>query len=237
MTLRKAWIASIARVENPRISAKRMKVSHVVLSLGVGGLERNVINQVREGQALGQAVSVICVEEPGMLAEKVETLGGQLFSLRKPPGIRLSLFRRLRKILRDLCPDIVHTHQIGTLFYAGPVVASLGSVRTRVVHTEHGREPYTNSARRRWLGRLAGHYAERFFCLTHDMAAELIAQRIVPRSKVRVIDNGIDIDRFRERGDPDAAPVPRDSSRFPGHRQHRPSRRRQAPGCVDSIVR
>ena len=204
MSLGKAWIASIARVENPRISAKRMKVSHVVLSLGVGGLERNVINQVREGQALGQAVSVICLEEPGMLAEKVETLGGQLFSLRKPPGIRLSLFRRLRKILRDLCPDIVHTHQIGTLFYAGPVVASLGSVRTRVVHTEHGREPYTNSARRRWLGRLAGHYAERFFCLTHDMAAELIAQRIVPRSKVRVIDNGIDIDRFRERGDPDA---------------------------------
>jgi glycosyltransferase involved in cell wall biosynthesis len=36
------------------------------------------------------------------------------------------------------------------------------------------------------------------------MAAELIAQRVVPKSKLRVIDNGIDIDRFRERGDPHA---------------------------------
>ena len=44
---------------------------------------------------LGQSVSVICVEEPGMLAEQVEAFGGQLFSLSKPPGIRLSLFRRL----------------------------------------------------------------------------------------------------------------------------------------------
>src|SRR5271157_5812987 len=41
----------------------RLRVAHVVLSLNVGGLERNVINQVREGQALGQAVSVICLEE------------------------------------------------------------------------------------------------------------------------------------------------------------------------------
>src|SRR5271157_2593144 len=131
-----------------------MHVAHVVLSLDVGGLERNVINQVREGQALGQSASVICLEEPGMLAGKVEALGGQLFSLRKPPGIRLSVLRGLRAILRDLDPDIVHTHQIGTLIYAGPAVASLGRVRTRVVHTEHGREPYTNSPRRRWqIGR------------------------------------------------------------------------------------
>ena len=54
----------------------RLRVAHVVLSLDVGGLERNVINQVREGQALGQSVSVICLEAPGMLAEKVEALGG-----------------------------------------------------------------------------------------------------------------------------------------------------------------
>ena len=180
----------------------QLRVAHVVLSLNVGGLERNVINQVREGQAIGQSVSVICLEGPGVLAEQVETLGGRLISLEKPPGIRLSLFRRLRAILRDLDPDIVHTHQIGTLFYAGPAVASLWSVRTRVVHTEHGREPYTNSARRRWLGRLASLHADRFFCLSHDMAAEVIKHKIVPRWKVRVIDNGIDVDRCRERGDP-----------------------------------
>ena len=194
-----------------------MHVAQVVLSLDVGGLERNVINQVREGQALGQSVSVICLERPGVLAEQVEASGGRLISLEKPPGIRLSVFRQLRAILRDLGPDIVHTHQIGTLFYAGPAVASLGRVRTKVVHTEHGREPYTTSARRRWLGRLAGLYAERFFCLTRDMAEAVTAARIIPREKVHLIHNGIDLANFHRSHDrstvrrllgiPDNAPV------------------------------
>ncbi len=182
----------------------RLRVAHVVLSLDVGGLERNVLNQVREGQSLGQEVSVVCVTQPGVLASQVESLGGRLFCLHKRPGIKLATIVQMRNVFWALKPDIVHTHQIGTLFYAGPAVASLRRARTRVVHTEHGREPYATSVRRRWLGRLAGLHAQRFFCLTHDMAAELIKQRIVPKSKVRVIDNGIDIDRFREQGDPDA---------------------------------
>ena len=52
-----------------------MKVVHVVRSLDVGGLERNVINQVREGQKLGQIVTVVCLERPGVLAPRAEALG------------------------------------------------------------------------------------------------------------------------------------------------------------------
>ncbi len=192
-----------------------LKVTHVVLALDVGGSERNVINQVREGHALGQCVSVVCVERPGVLAPQVEALGGQLICLHKHPGIQAGLFGRMRAALRDLRPDIVHTHHIGTLFYAGP--AALGIGRARVVHTEHGRYPYADQMRTRWLGRLAGIHVDRFFCLTEAMASEVVANRIVPRRKVRVIMNGIDTAQYRERGDaaglrrslgiPDGAPV------------------------------
>ncbi len=78
-----------------------------------------------------------------------------MFCLHKRRGIKLATFVQMRNLSWALKPDIVHTHQIGTLFYAGPAVASLGRARTRVVHTEHGREPYMGSARRRWLGWLA----------------------------------------------------------------------------------
>ena len=142
----------------------RLRVAHVLLSLDVGGLERNVLNQVREGQALGQEVSVVCVTQPGVLASQVESLGGRLFWLHKRPGIKLATIVRMRNLFLALKPEIVHTHQIGTLFYAGPTVASLGRVQTKLVHTERGREPYPTSARRRWLGRLADfHVAPRRF--------------------------------------------------------------------------
>jgi glycosyltransferase involved in cell wall biosynthesis len=173
-----------------------LKVTHVVLSLDVGGLERNVINQVREGQKLGQDVSVLCLERPGVLADHVRDLNARVLSMDKRPGIRPSLIGRLRALLRELRPDVVHTHQIASLFYTG--LATRGREDPLLVHTEHGKEKYAERLRTRWLGRLGGRYAARFYCLSEDMAKAVIASRIVPKDKVYVIGNGIEMERFRQ---------------------------------------
>src|SRR3954470_7733679 len=103
--------------ENLRI--KPLDVVHVVLALDVSGLERNVVNQVREGQRLGQRVSVICLERPGTLAPRVEAMAGRVVALDKRPGLRPSLVLSLRRVMRELRPDVVHTHQLATLLYGG----------------------------------------------------------------------------------------------------------------------
>lgn len=180
--------------------SERLRVAHVVLSLDVGGLERNVVNQVREGQALGQSVSVICLERPGVLAPRVEELGGRVLCMHKRPGIRLSLIGRLRSVLRQLRPDIVHTHQIPTLFYTGLAARTMAT--GRVLHTEHGLPLFAKRLRTRWLGRLSGLHCERFFCLTQEMAREVGKYHIVPRRKIRVIRNGIETSGYRDAGDP-----------------------------------
>src|SRR4051794_12053333 len=95
-----------------------LRVTHVVLSLDVGGLERNVVNQVREGHELGQSVSVVCLEGSGTLAPQVEALGGRVISLDKRPGIRIEMIAKMKAVFRELRPDVVHTHQVGTLCYA-----------------------------------------------------------------------------------------------------------------------
>src|SRR4051794_40354137 len=97
----------------------RLNVTHVVLSLDVGGLERNVVNQIREGARLGQRVSVLCLERPGKLAPRAEALGARVLCVEKKPGLRPELFGRVRAALRSLRPAVVHTHQITALFYTG----------------------------------------------------------------------------------------------------------------------
>jgi glycosyltransferase involved in cell wall biosynthesis len=178
---------------------RTLNVTHVVLSLDVGGLERNVVNQVRLGGRLGQRVSVICLERRGALAGQAEQLGGQVYCLDKPPGLRLELIGRLTTAFRRLRPDVVHTHQVGSLFYSGPA-ARLARVPV-LVHTEHGVEDYA-SPRKRWLGRLAGRYAHRFYCLTEAMRAAVVACRVAPTLRARVIHNGIDTPSFRAPTDP-----------------------------------
>jgi sugar transferase (PEP-CTERM/EpsH1 system associated) len=175
-----------------------LHVTHVILSLDVGGLERGLINQIREGLKLGERISVICLERPGMLASHLTTLEVPILCLEKRPGIQLSLIGRLKRIFRDFRPDVVHTHQIGGLFYAGSA-ARRASVPV-IVHTEHGKENYAGSLRRRWLGRLSGRYAARVFCLSEDLAKTLRQNRIVPAHKIVVIPNGIDTSRFQACG-------------------------------------
>jgi glycosyltransferase involved in cell wall biosynthesis len=167
----------------------RLNVTHVVLSLDVGGLERNVVNQIREGSRLGQRVSVLCLERPGKLAPTAEALGARVLCVDKKPGLRPALLAPLRLALRALRPDVVHTHHVTALFYTGPVAFALGV--PVVVHTEHGRYDYAGRWLFRCLGKFAATFAQRFYCLTQDMATAVAAQQVVSRRKLRLIENGI----------------------------------------------
>ena len=173
---------------------RTMHVAHVVLTLDVGGLERNVVNQVREGRRIGQRVTVVCLEHPGTLAPRVEQLGATVLALGKGPGLKPAMIWRLARHFRRLRPDVVHTHQLATLLYAG-AAARLLRVPV-VIHTEHGREAYATRWRTRALGRVAGSFCDRFYCLTTNMAEEIQAARIVPSRKLRRIENGIDVSSF-----------------------------------------
>jgi glycosyltransferase involved in cell wall biosynthesis len=167
----------------------RFTVVHAVLSLDSGGLERVVLDLTREGIGLGQRVAIVCLERPGCLAPEAEALGARVVCVQKRTGLRPSTIGRVRSVLRELAPDIIHTHQLGLLLYTGPAASC------PIVHTEHGRSSDLRR-RRRWIGRLAVFHAARFFCVSRDVANEAMAYRIAPHRKVHVIPNGIDLTRF-----------------------------------------
>src|SRR5262245_46994121 len=146
----------------PSAGPSPLRVTHAVLSLDCGGLERIVVDLVRQGQRRGQQVSVLCVERPGTLAPPVEGLGARVGCLQKPPGLSWSTAGRARAALAELRPDVLHTHQVGALFYAGGPARKAG-VRA-VVHTEHINQivkdrTWSRRLRTRLLWALAGRRA------------------------------------------------------------------------------
>jgi glycosyltransferase involved in cell wall biosynthesis len=163
-------------------------------------MERNVINQVIHGRRLGQDVAVLCLEREGVLADRARKLGAEVACVHKRPGVRIGVVWSIRKHLRRIRPHVIHTHQIGPLFYTGLAARGLGV--PLIVHTEHGKVNYSGRRRTRWLGRLAARHASLFYCLTLDMADAVAAAGIVPPSRLRVIRNGIDTAFYQERRDP-----------------------------------
>jgi glycosyltransferase involved in cell wall biosynthesis len=140
-------------------------------------------------------------------------MGGRVVALDKRPGLRPGMVLRLRRVLRELRPDVVHTHQLATLLYGGAAARSLGM--PVVVHTEHGRERYATRLKTRLLGRTAGRCCDRFYCLTSDMAGEVRAAEVVPERKLRVIENGIDVADFKAAASADAGANVRRSLSIP----------------------
>jgi glycosyltransferase involved in cell wall biosynthesis len=179
-----------------------LNVTHVVLSLDCGGLERIVMDLARCGPMQNQKVSVLCLERPGTLAAEVERAGAVVKCLNKPPGRRPETVGKIQEYLREHRPDVVHTHQVGALYYAGP--AARDERVPLVIHTEHinqvAKYPTLRMrAKIRLLWWLAGRSAARFCCVSEDIASEVQAYRAVPRHKVCVVQNGIDTARFRRR--------------------------------------
>lgn len=170
-----------------------LRVMHVVLSLDVGGMERIVLALLKEGRRLGQQVSVLCIESPGALARDVFGIGVHISCLGKGPGLRVGAITPAAEIIARVRPDVVHTHQIGALAYAAPAARWHGV--PVLVHTEHGKH-YGAHARAHLLGRFGGVVASRFFCVSQDIADQVVGERIAPRHKVCVVPNGIEIAQF-----------------------------------------
>ena len=134
-----------------------LHVAHIVLSLDCGGLEHVVLDLLRQGALIDQAQTVICLERPGLLADEARSIGARLECLDKQPGIRPGMVSQLQRLFHDLRPDVVHTHQMGALFYAG--IAARRAGVPAVIHTEHGKHYRQAKSKTRWMARFATCFA------------------------------------------------------------------------------
>lgn len=76
----------------------------------------------------------------------------QVIFLNKKPGLRMSTVWQLVQLFKQLKADVIHSHHIGPLIYAG-LAARIAQIPGRI-HTEHDAW-HLQSRKRRWLEQLA----------------------------------------------------------------------------------
>lgn len=172
------------------------KVIHVVQHLAPGGLETLTLDLLRLAKPDDQ---VLIVSLEGTKDEsiknwpKLQPYKGQIVFLDKAPGVQFNIILKLIKAFKAIRPDVVHTHHIGPLLYAG-YAARVSGVPTRI-HTEHDAWHLQDSKRRR-LQALALKAAQPTLVADATRVYDQLRNAFSYKNII-TIKNGIDCDKFK----------------------------------------
>ncbi len=185
-----------------------MRILHIITRLIVGGAQQNTVlcceDQVARGHQVWLAFGPIYGPE-GSMRDAGETSGAELIevnAMRRAvlPGHDYLCYRALRRLIRRIEPEVVHTHssKAGILGRA----AAWAQRVPAVVHTVHGlpfheRQPWhvhrAYVALERWAARRCHH----LIAITPAMVEAFAAHRIAPADRFTVIPSGVVLDDWQ----------------------------------------
>ena len=176
----------------------RVRVAHVALDLDVGGLERLVADMIRTTDRQRFDLHLVVFNFLGRNAEGLEAFA----TLHQaPPLPRWTMLwpAPLTALFRRIAPDVLHTHS--GVWHKASLAARHAGVPL-LVHTEHGRSKFPDPWRDRMADRLAAGRTDVVVAVSDAAAKQITGPIVRDGSKVRVIRNGVDADRF--------SPAPKD---------------------------
>lgn len=182
-------------------------MAHLLYRFSTGGME-NVIVQLINGlphNEFKHTIIAITDADP-VFAKRITRQDVQIIELHKPPGQPFRLYPAMYALLRKIKPDVLHSCNLAALEFAP--VALLAGVRRRV-HAEHGwdvGDPNGSNRRYRFLRRIYKHSVNHFVAVSAELHEYLINAVGVAQSKVSLIPNGVDTEKFRPRQDGDQPP-------------------------------
>ena len=177
-------------------AGERIRLLYVVGNFVAGGAERHLLEMWRRIDRTRFEVQVACFRNEGQFAAEVEALGQPILELgigRRiygPSGLRG--FVRLLSRVQSFRPHVVHGYLFGPNLFAA-LAGRLAGVPAVVVAKRNvdAFETPRQVAIERLAHRLATHVTA-----VSEAVADTVVALGVPRSRITVIENGVDASRF-----------------------------------------
>ncbi len=178
---------------------EKIRVLHVLDSLGVGGMERVVVDVVNGLDQSQFEQTVCCLSREGESARLLRD-GARCIDLGKGERGDYLMPLKIARVIRREAPGIVHTQSWPGVDAA---MARLMAGNARLIHSEHGRsypnlhsEPLKSKVARRFVY----HLADAVFAVSSEVRDHYCRETRFPRERMQVIPNGIDVRRIDEAG-------------------------------------
>jgi len=187
-----------------------MKIVHVITRLVVGGAQENTLLSCEGQHDLGHNVTLITgpgLGPEGTLIERAKSYGYRVIEmptmLRQLGAKDITVYRELVAHLRELKPDVVHTHssKAGIL---GRWAARRAGCK-KIVHTIHGLA-FTASTKKivnasyRYLEKITAPITHKIVCVADAMAQQSLAGGVGRAEQYVTVYSGMNTQPFVEAG-------------------------------------
>ena len=171
-------------------------IVHIIYRFDIGGLESVLVNMINTMPEQSYRHVIISLTESSEFENRIDRDDVEVICLHKKAGNDPKIHLKIWQLLRQLKPDCVHTYNIATLEFN--IIAFLAGVKKRI-HAEHGRDIYDldgSNKKYQYLRRLINPFVSLWVPVSRELADWLVAVVKLPKAKVHLIYNGIDLQLY-----------------------------------------
>ena len=168
-------------------------ILHAIDTTGPGGAE-TVFLDLTENLTLDGYRSFAVIKGPGWVEDQLKARGIHYYIVKPGGSFSLSYYRELIRIVRENNVKLIQAHLLGsTLTYS--IIALL--LRIPLVATLHGRVDVNPKERLIYLKNLIMRLGvKRLITVSRDLAEYVEARGLFNTGDIRVIYNGVDVDKY-----------------------------------------
>ncbi|WP_338667626.1 glycosyltransferase [Pseudodesulfovibrio methanolicus] len=172
---------------------KKLRVMHVIIGNGFGGLENVMLDLVRQGDRERFEYFILCLSTPDVIRDKLEASGATVLDLGYGEGFHPGLALAIRKVINEHGIDVVHSHDYKPFFYT--TLGCLGKRGLAKVYTEHS-SILSMSRKHQHIGRLFARFTDAMVMVSRHLQQYWADPVGLPAERSLVIHNGIDVRLF-----------------------------------------
>lgn len=190
---------------------RKIRVLHVAEA--AGGVERYLETLFKYSK---DKVENILVCSQNYDYEKFKRLADRVIVLKMAhdiqPSSDIKVERTLRRIIKQLKPDIVYAHSSKAGAFAR--IADLG-LNNKVIYNPHGwafnmQQSAKKKEMCKWVEKISAHFCDKIVCISDAEKESALREKICKSSKLQVIYNGIDLEEIEK-----TTPMSRDQLGIP----------------------
>ncbi len=177
---------------------KKIRILHVIDSLDLGGAQEALEHLIKYRNRELFEMRVVSMHRAGVYSPRMAQhgvhAGGLSFSKHAPLYIP-----NLIRLVRDFKPDIAHFHLTWANILGKPLCRIAG-VRILINHDQTNERFRHRKGLRFQLDKLTNKLSDHVFAVSKSIQSFLVEEEKIPRQRVSLLYNGVDLQRFSWRG-------------------------------------